>query len=493
MPHALSNLIDNIIVLMLENRSFDNILGTLYPHSPQFESLLLDGSMFNTYQNNPYPVTNKSSGDSTGETFITPSTDPGELFQDMNLQIFGSTDGSGNATMGGFVNDWMATAAENWGIPQGKECFWAPQFAALPRASTLSPGDIMFYYTSSGSSPQLPVTGFLAKSFAVSDAWFGSSPTQTFPNRLFVNCATAGGYVQNVDYLCNLEVWPKLPSIFELLDGASGPNAANWKVYFHDYAIATMINYVMNAPDLVRNFDSSDFGSDTKTPTFFDDLNNKTLPKYSFIEPRYGGVNDLPPNSNHPPHNVIEGEILLATVYNAIAQSEYYWPRTLLIITYDEHGGCFDHVVPPTAIKPGGTLLPNPSPFTFDRYGPRVPAILVSPYIAAGTVLRPEGFAYNAVASGISTTNGVTPFDHTSIIKTVIECFNIQTNGNPENLTERDLNAPSLLPALTLTSQNMNSPGQVAVPAAPPAAGANTSTHLTETFQAMRQRFESSS
>jgi len=138
-------------------------------------------------------------------------------------------------------------------------------------------------------------------------------------------------------------------------------------------------------------------------------------------------------------------------------------------------------------------LLPNPSPFTFDRYGPRVPAILVSPYIAAGTVLRPEGFAYNAVASGISTTNGVTPFDHTSIIKTVIECFNIQTNGNPENLTERDLNAPSLLPALTLTSQNMNSPGQVAVPAAPPAAGANTSTHLTETFQAMRQRFESSS
>ncbi|HJP92464.1 MAG TPA: alkaline phosphatase family protein [Pyrinomonadaceae bacterium] len=486
MSNPQSNPIENIVVLMLENRSFDNILGTLSPHSSQFEGLILDGSMSNTYQNTPYAVTNVSSS----ETFITPSTDPGESFQDMNLQIFNNT---ANANMGGFVNDWMATSKEYPDLPQGKECFFAPPWPPLPRTSTLSPSDIMFYYTTSGASPQLPVTGFLAKSFAVSDAWFGSSPTQTFPNRLFVNCATAGGYVQDVDYLCNLEIWPKLPSIFELLDGVGGPNAANWKVYFHDYAIATMINYVLNAPQLVRNFDSSDFGQNTKTPTFFDDLNNKTLPKYSFIEPRYGGIDDLPPNSNHPPQNVIEGEILLATVYNAIAQSEYYWPRTLLIITYDEHGGCFDHVVPPAAIPPGGTTLRNPSTFAFNRYGPRVPAILVSPYIASKTVLRPEGFAYNAVASGITTTNGVTPFDHTSIIKTVIECFNLQTNGSPANLTDRDLNAPSLLSALTLPSQKMNSPGQVAVPAAPPASAANTSTHLSDVFQAMLQRFGSTS
>lgn len=465
---------------MLENRSFDNILGTLYPHSSTFEGLLLDGSMANTYNNKTYPVTNESSGN----TFTTPTPDPGESFPDMNLQIFNNTDGSGDASMGGFVNDWMATSEEYPGLPQGKECFFAPHWPSLPRSATQNPSDIMFYYTTSGSSPQLPVSGWLAKSFAVSDAWFGSSPTQTFPNRFFVNCATAGGYVNDVDYLCNLEIWPNLPSIFELLDAGGGPNPANWKVYFHDYPITSMIKYVLEAPELVRNFNTSDYGPLTKSPTFFDDLNNHTLPKYSFIEPRYGGIDNLPANSNHPPHNVIEGEILLATVYNAIAQSHHYWPRTLLIITYDEHGGCFDHVVPPTAIPPGGIVLRGASSFGFNRYGPRVPAILVSPYIAPRTVLRPEGFAYNAVSGGITTTNGITPFDHTSIVKTVIEVFNVE----PANLTERDLNAPSLLSALTLTSANMNSPGPVAVPPPPAVQVTNVVSHLVEIFKMMLKK-----
>ena len=479
--------IENIVVVMLENRSFDNILGTLYPHSSQFEGLMLDGSMSNTYQGTTYNVTNNSSG----PTFTTPTPDPGESFQDMNLQIFGNTDGTGDATMGGFVDDWMATSTEYPAIPTDKECGWVPTWPALPRGTNLSPSDIMFYYTSSGSSPQLPVSGQLAQWFAVSDAWFGSSPTQTFPNRFFANCATAGGYVQDVDYACHLEIWPKLLSIFALLDSPGGPNPANWKVYFHDYSLATMINYVLNAPDQVRNFDYSDFGQDTKTPTFQDDINKQTLPKYSFIEPRYGGINSLAPNSNHPPQNVIEGEILLASIYNAIAQSEYYWPRTLLIITYDEHGGCFDHVVPPAAVPPGGDVLPGGSDSTFNRYGPRVPAILVSPYIPAGTVLRPQGFAYEAVSSGITHTNGVTPFDHTSIIKTIVECFNLEINGQPANLTDRDLNAPSLLPVLTLTSQNMNSPGTIAVPAAPSSAALDTSSHLAGVYQSMLKKFAS--
>ena len=485
MSNTQSTPIENIIVLMMENRSFDNILGALYPNSSKFEGLILDGSMSNTYLNTKYRVHN----DSRVDWFSTPSPDPGEAFQDMNVQIFENTDGSGTATMGGFVNDWMAGVGINYpGLPAGKQCLWSPDWPTLPRCpddnpcTGPTPGDIMFYYTTSGASPQLPVTGWLAKNFAVSDAWFGSSPTQTFPNRFFVNCATSGGYVNNLDYLCELEIWPNFPNIFELLDGPSGPNPANWKVYFHDYAISTMIKYVLKAYEQVRNFDTSDFGSDTKTPTFFDDLNNHTLLKYSFIEPRYGGIDNLPPNSNHPPHNVLEGEILLGTVYNAIASSSYYWPRTLLIITYDEHGGCFDHVVPPAAIPPGGTVLRNPSTFGFDRYGPRVPAILVSPYIQAGTVLRPDGFAYNPVSNGITTTNGVTPFDHTSIIKTVCECFNIQGN-----LTQRDLDAPSLLSVLS--SSTMNSPGLVAVPPPPPVSLSPPSTLLSEIFHSILKRF----
>src|ERR1041385_6462242 len=94
MTNTQSTPIENIVVLMLENRSFDNILGALKPNSSTFEGLLLDGSMANTYNNYSYPVTNTSSLE---DPFLTPDPDPGELFQDMNLQIFNNTNGSGPA------------------------------------------------------------------------------------------------------------------------------------------------------------------------------------------------------------------------------------------------------------------------------------------------------------------------------------------------------------------------------------------------------------
>lgn len=481
------NLIKNIVVVMLENRSFDHMLGTLYLNNPGFEGLKLDGSMVNTYNGTNYPVTNNSSSTTP---FVTPTPDPGESFPDMNLQIFNTTAPSGGATanMAGFVNDWMArmaTSSQYPDIPTGKECglAWPP----LPRTPSPSPGDIMFYFTPS----QVAVTSVLAQSFGVSDSWFGSCPTQTYPNRLFLNCATSGGYVEDVDYVCNLEIWPKLPSIFALLDGSGGYNSTNWKVYFHDFAVATFIHYVLTSPPgMVCNFDTSDYGGDTKYPTFSDDLNNKTLPKYSLIEPRYGGINNLPPNDNHPPYDVRYGEFLVGTIYNLLRGSSYYWPRTLLIIIYDEHGGCFDHVIPPLAVAPGGTVLRNSSSFAFNRYGPRVPAILVSPYIPAGSIVRPSGFSY-VQGNGTSTTNGVTPFDHTSVIRTIVACFNI-SNGTA-NLTKRDLNAPGLADALSLDSSNMNNgPPSVELPNVDgaPTPGARDS-HLAEIYKAMIERTRS--
>lgn len=478
------NLIENIVVVMLENRSFDQMLGTLYPNSSAFEGLKLDGSMYNIFNGSKYYVTNTSSSD----PFTTPTPDPGESFADMNLQIFNTTDPAPGATanMAGFVNDWMATSQQYPGIPTTKQCFGVPSWPSLPRPGA-SPGDIMFYFTPS----QLPVTSTLAKAFGVSDAWFGSCPTQTYPNRFFLNCGTSGGYVNDVDYPCNLELWPDIPSIFELLDGNGGYNSSNWKVYFHDFAIASLIKYVLMSPTRpfqVCNFDTSDFGQDSKLPTFADDVQNQTLPKYSFIEPRYNvGNYNLQPNDNHPPYNVLNGELLVGTIYALLRSSAYYWPRTLLIITYDEHGGCFDHVIPPAAVQPKGTVLPNASPFGFDRYGPRVPAILVSPYIPAGSVVRPAGFSY-VQGNGTSTTNGVTPFDHTSVIRTIVECFNISSGA--ANLTQRDANAPSLADALSLGSTNMNNgPGSVALPnveATAPAVAQEC--HLADIYNAMVAR-----
>jgi phospholipase C len=144
------NLIENIVVVMLENRSFDNILGSLYPNSAQFEGLKFDGSMFNSYNGTKYSVTNTSST----SPFVTPTPDPGESFPDMNLQIFNTTDpATGDvANMAGFVNDWMArviSQSEYPEIPTDKECSFVPSWPALPRTPTPSAGDIMFYFTPS--------------------------------------------------------------------------------------------------------------------------------------------------------------------------------------------------------------------------------------------------------------------------------------------------------------------------------------------------------
>src|SRR6202000_1731629 len=139
------NLIENVVVVMLENRSFDQMLGSLYSYSPQFEGLNLTGNnMFNTYNGNKYAVSNPSSGN----PFTTPTPDPGESFPDMNLQIFNTTNPAAGATanMAGFVNDLMANSNQYPGIPTGKECAWAPSWPALPRAGAV-PGDIMFYFT----------------------------------------------------------------------------------------------------------------------------------------------------------------------------------------------------------------------------------------------------------------------------------------------------------------------------------------------------------
>jgi phospholipase C len=486
------NLIENIVVVMLENRSFDQMLGTLRPNSPQFEGLKLDGSMHNAWNGVDYPVTNTSSGN----PFTTPTPDPGESFPDMNLQIFNTTDptAADQATMGGFVNDWMAGVKNQYPkIPTGAGCFWLPmiRWPKLPRVEPNgpSPADIMFYFTPS----QLSVSSVLANSFGVSDAWFGSCPTQTYPNRFFLNCATSGGYVEDVSYPCHLELLPDLGSIFKLLDGNGDYNPGNWKVYFHDVPLAGLIEYVFKSvfsrSRMVCNFDASDRGSDTRGPTFAEDVQNQTLPKYSFIEPRYDiGKNNLQPNDNHPPYDVRYGEILVGTIYNLLRASAYYWPRTLLIVTYDEHGGCYDHVIPPAAKAPGGTALRDASSFGFNRYGPRVPAILVSPYIPAGSIVRPANFSY-VQGNGTSTTNGVTPFDHTSVIKTIVECFNI--SGGTANLTQRDLNAPSLAPALSLDANTMNNgPSSVTLPTvdtAPVPAGSQDS-HLGEIYKTMLSR-----
>ena len=385
-------IIDHVVVLMLENRSFDCMLGMLYPAGPKFEGLT--GNESNAYDMR-YAVWNDPN--LTDATACVPDPDPGEAFVDMNVQLFGEAGrpASGTATMSGF--------ARNYGSQPGFH----------------DAGAVMHYFT----PEQVPVLSTLAKAFGVCDRWHASAPCQTWPNRFFAHTGTSLGYVDNNTFHVPFQA----PSLFRRLQD----RGKSWRVYFHDMPQSILLQDVwLYALSRYRLFSQ-----------FLADAHTGALPQYSFIEPAYyvNLSDNSSANDQHPPHNVLHGEQLIAQVYNALRSSPC-WSRTLFVITYDEHGGCYDHVPPPAATPPDAALA-NPHGFNFNAYGVRVPAVLVSPYVPPGSIIRPPS---------------ATPFDHTSIIKTVREIF-----GLSAALTARDAVAPSLVPALSLAGPTNNGPAEV--------------------------------
>jgi len=388
---AALNSIKHLVVLMLENRSFDSMLGRLRPKSVRFDGLSL-GETNPDGDGNSVSVWTQGGGESVAMDI--PDPDPGELWSDINMQIFGTVDPTPGSTaaMDGFVRNYQQQTAEP--------------------AERYVPDRVMHYY----SPEQVPVISRLARQFAVSDRWHASAPCQTWPNRFFAHTGTADGYENNSPPHFPYE----MPTIFNRFEERNIPNG--WKIYFHDLPQTLTLSRLWPHLDRFRFYDE-----------FRHDASQGTLPQYSFIEPRYFADVSVP-NDQHPPHVVTLGEQLIADVYNSVRNGPG-WNETLLIITYDEHGGCYDHVPPPPATPPSDT----PSrPFNFDRYGVRVPAVIVSPYIKRGTVLRPAG---------------AIPFDHTSIIATLRKRFEL---GEP--LTRRDAVAPDLEPALSLDGPKNRGP-----------------------------------
>ena len=387
--------IQHVVVLMLENRSFDSMLGRLYPNDSDFRGLTLNE--FNKYGNGLFGVWNDTG--MTPATACIPDPDPGEAFTDMNFQLFGSTGRSENPpTMCGFAENYVAHAKG-------------------------AASAVMHYF----SPEQVPVISALAKAFGVSDCWHASAPCQTWPNRFFAHTGTSLGYVDNKAFPIPF----RAPSIFSRLE----EQEKTWRVYFHDMPQSMLLRDVWSlAITHYRSFKQ-----------FLADADQGALPNYSFIEPGYFAdlFDNFMPNDEHPPHNVVHGEKLIADVYNAVRNSRC-WKNTLLIITYDEHGGCYDHVQPPRAVPPDS----NVSTFKFNTYGVRVPAVLVSPYIPPGSKIRPPKNADGSEP---------TPFDHTSIIKTLRELFDL--GGQ---LTARDEAAPSLVGALSLAAPNNDGPASIA-------------------------------
>jgi phospholipase C len=386
---ALSD-IDHIVVLMLENRSFDSMLGQLYPNRPNFDGLTLKET--NLDQTGDIIPVWAGGGIGAADMSI-PTPDPGELFTDINTQIFGEPNPviTTNPTMSGFVKNYQQQKDEP--------------------AANYDPKSVMHYYT----PDQVPILTTLARNFAVSDRWHAAAPCQTWPNRFFVHTATANGYENNSPPHFPYD----MPTIYTALERAF----ATWNIYFTDIPQSLTLSELWPKIGKFRFVDQ-----------FVADAQSGHLPNYSFIEPRYFADADLP-SDQHPPHDITLGEQLIAKIYNAVRTGPA-WAKTLLIITYDEHGGCFDHAPPPAATPPGPQVT---LPFAFDRFGIRVPAVFVSPWIEAGTVARPPG---------------TTPFDHTSIIATLRRRFAI-----PRPLTNRDEAAPDLAAILNLPTPRTDCPG----------------------------------
>ena len=392
--------IEHIFVLMLENRSFNSLLGKLYEPSSNFDGLP-DGASNPDAGGNQIAVWNAPGTDET--TMSIPTPDPGELFIDMNTQLF-KTESPTTPTpvpnMGGFAINYQSQEEKD--------------------GDAYDPRYPMHYFT----PDQVPVISALAKQFAVCDRWFASAPCQTWPNRFFVHTGTANGYENNspTHFPYDMET---IYNRFELAGNDS------WKIYFHDIAQAKTLSKLWLLADHFHFFEQ-----------LARDAADDTLPNYGFIEPRYFADWSMP-NDMHSPHNVTLGEQLIASVYNTLRNSNA-WNKTMLIITFDEHGGCFDHVPPPAAVPPG---LPT-APFNFDRYGVRVPTVIVSPWIQQGSILRPSG---------------TVPFDHSSILATLRARF-----GLGAALTSRDAGAPDFGVALNLDAPDNLGPDKLdALPYAP--------------------------
>lgn len=227
----------------------------------------------------------------------------------------------------------------------------------------------------------------LAESFRPCDRWFCSVPGPTWPNRFFALSGTSNGFVvmpESGNFLntCSMVFLELQPTILTRLQ----EKGRNYRVFYHDYPCSLI---------LLRHLDNVILRNYSKMDEFYQAAkgNAADFPEFTFIEPKYYG-NDQ--NDDHPPHNVMKAQKLVADVYNALRANEQLWQSTLLVVVHDEHGGFYDHVSPPVGAVPP-QAKPLGKEYAFDQLGVRVPAILVSPYTK-------KGVAHSQ-------------FDHTSLLK----------------------------------------------------------------------------
>eukprot|EP00048_Salpingoeca_helianthica_P016156 m.230720 g.230720 ORF g.230720 m.230720 type:complete len:480 (-) comp18134_c0_seq1:32-1471(-) len=333
-PSQADNKIKNVVVLMEENRAFDHMLGWLKKTRPEVDGLTGD----------EYNLANPRDPNShkyfvTADAEYVDANDPDHSYGGTFDEVFGG-------------NTWVGPPAPMAGF-------------AMTNGRIGEPGMVMRGFP----SERVPIITTLANEFALFDRWFASVPGPTNPNRRFLHAATADGSLDDADYN---ERGFTATTVFDVLLAKN----ISWGIFFEDWSPSCMFASLRTAASRARFHPMSDF---------YAMAGNGTLPQYAFIEPRMFPTKTVPANDQHPDHDVRDGERLMRDVYLAVRHSPQ-WNHTLLLITYDEHGGYYDHVPTPLVCpNPDGK---NATEFNFTRIGIRVPTIAISPWIDKGVLVH---------------------------------------------------------------------------------------------------------
>ncbi|OYO26485.1 alkaline phosphatase family protein [Janthinobacterium sp. PC23-8] len=353
--------IDHIVVLMMENRSFDHMLGYLSLEGGRGDIDGLRSEHLNTHAGKVYSIHHLQ------RTALQPGQDPGHTAASVARQLQDHN--------GGFVSDY-----------------------ALMHPDDPDPGLVMGYY----NGADLPMYDFLARQFCVCDRCHSSVPGGTWPNRLYAVSGRAAGSKDSkrVPLYANKSFVRQLER-----------NMVSWKFYsfWKPWTLALTDEHYRSSEFY------EPFGDQGRRYGFVGDALAGALPSVSWIDPHFFA------NGDHPPADVRAGQALAARVYQALSRGPA-WERTLLVITYDEHGGFFDHVPPPAAVDDDAA---------FRQYGVRVPMLLVSPLVSPGSVCHEL-------------------FDHASLLKTILQRFCRGSDGSLPAMGARVAAAKGLGVALDL-------------------------------------------
>lgn len=354
-PEELLADVDNIVLVIMENRSFDHYFGSAtFLEDWQVEGL----------------TGNESNLDISGTAV--------QVFAMDNLEVADPP------------HDWDPVHASwNDGANDG---FVVQHELDHPTTHT----EVMGYYVRS----QLPILYALAESYTLCDHWHCAVLGPTWPNRFYLHGASAGGTTNNFPS-------PTLTSIWDVLEDADISHA----------------NYYSDIPWVWGAYANPFVNYTSQIDEFFAAAEAGSLPRFSVIDPNFGllgggeGQND-----DHPDANVTMGQVFLASIYQALAQSPQ-WSRCLLIITYDEHGGFYDHVPPPVAVD---------DEFEFQRMGFRVPSIVIGPHVRRGCV-NSNTLEHCSVFATVNTRFGLSPINN-RVAQTadLSSCINPEYVGNPQ-------------------------------------------------------------